>query len=182
MCYILDIFHLRTHSARTCGIQELWDEKRSVRTILKLWNNLSLELQRSAEDEHFTEELEEFLKIMDNNDVNEKDFYTCLEFEHCEVIRLYCDLLLMDIVNVSSRVRTINTHMKPDSKLNKFGFQNSDVAISNAKYLEQFRRCDFKCEISGTSICGQSLVSKFWKQFRSCPPVVWYIKSSSRRK
>ena len=30
---------------------------------------------------------------------------------HCEVIRLDCDLLLMDIVNVSSRVRTIAYRM-----------------------------------------------------------------------
>jgi len=46
------------------------------------FDNLSLELQRSAEDDNFTEELEEFLNIMDNSDVDEEDFYKYLEFEH----------------------------------------------------------------------------------------------------
>ena len=40
--------------------------------------NSSLELQRSAEDDDF----EGFLKIRDNNDVDEEDFYKYLEFEH----------------------------------------------------------------------------------------------------
>jgi len=40
----------------------------------RAFENLSLELQRSAEDDTFTEELGEFLKIMDNNDVDEEDF------------------------------------------------------------------------------------------------------------
>jgi hypothetical protein len=43
---------------------------------------LSLELQKSTEDDNFTEELEEFLKIMDINYVDEEDFYKYLEFEH----------------------------------------------------------------------------------------------------
>ena len=48
----------------------------------RAFENLSLELERSAEDDTLTEELEEFLKIMDNNDVDEEDFYKYLEFEH----------------------------------------------------------------------------------------------------
>ena len=48
----------------------------------RAFDNLSLELPRSTEDDNFTEELEEFLKIVDNNDVNEEDFYKYFEFEH----------------------------------------------------------------------------------------------------
>ena len=46
------------------------------------FDNLSLELQKTTEEDNFTEELEEFLKIVDNNDVNEEDFYKYFEFEH----------------------------------------------------------------------------------------------------
>jgi len=45
-------------------------------------DNLSLELQRSADDDNLAEELEKFHKIMDNNDVNQEEFYKFLEFEH----------------------------------------------------------------------------------------------------
>jgi len=48
----------------------------------RAFDNLSLELHRSTEDDNFAEELEKFLKIMDNNDVDEEEFYKCLEFEH----------------------------------------------------------------------------------------------------
>jgi hypothetical protein len=40
------------------------------------------ELERSAADDSFVEELQEFLKIMDNNDVDEEEFYRYLESEH----------------------------------------------------------------------------------------------------
>jgi len=43
---------------------------------------LSLELQTSADDDHFIEEVEEFLMIMDNNDVDEEDFYEYLNFNY----------------------------------------------------------------------------------------------------
>ena len=94
-----------------------------------------------------------------------------------EVIRLDCDLLLMDTVNVSSRVRTIayrmyrpqDQNLKLDSKLNKLGFQNSDVAISNAKYLEHLLR---------TKSCLKILKNSF----TVAHPVIWYAESSSRRK
>ena len=46
------------------------------------FDNLSLELQKTTEEDNFTEELEEFLKIMDNDDVDEEAFYKYLEFEH----------------------------------------------------------------------------------------------------
>jgi hypothetical protein len=49
---------------------------------VRAFDNLSLELQRSAKDDNFVEKLEEFLKIMDNNDVDEEGFYKNLEFEH----------------------------------------------------------------------------------------------------
>ena len=45
----------------------------------RVFDNLSLELQKSTEDDNFTEE---FLKIMENNDVDEEDFLKYLEFEH----------------------------------------------------------------------------------------------------
>jgi len=48
----------------------------------RAFDNLSLELQKSTEDDNLAEELEEFLKIMDNNVVDEEDFYKYLEFEH----------------------------------------------------------------------------------------------------
>jgi len=48
----------------------------------RAFDNLSLELHKSTEDDNCTEELEEFLKIMDNNVVDEEDFYQHLEFEH----------------------------------------------------------------------------------------------------
>jgi len=39
----------------------------------RAFDNLSLELQKSTEDDNLTEELEEFLKIMGNNDVDDDD-------------------------------------------------------------------------------------------------------------
>ena len=45
------------------------------------FDNLSLELQRSAEDDNIAQELQEFLKIMDSNDVDEEKFYKNLECE-----------------------------------------------------------------------------------------------------
>ena len=48
----------------------------------RAFDNLSLALQKCTEDDNFTEKLEEFLKIMDHNDVDEEDFYKYLEFEH----------------------------------------------------------------------------------------------------
>ena len=48
----------------------------------RAFDNVSLELQKSTEDVNFVEELEEFHKIMNNNDVDEEEFYKYLEFEH----------------------------------------------------------------------------------------------------
>ena len=48
----------------------------------RAFDNLFLELQKSTEDDNFTEELEEFLEIIDRNHVDEEDFYKYLEFEH----------------------------------------------------------------------------------------------------
>jgi len=48
----------------------------------RAFGNLSLELQKSAEDDNFTEELGEFIKIIENSDVDEEYFYQYLEFEH----------------------------------------------------------------------------------------------------
>ena len=42
-----------------------------------------------------------------NGIVTTNTFQCVVSFLSCEVIRLDCDLLLMDTVNVSSRVRTI---------------------------------------------------------------------------
>ena len=39
------------------------------------FDTLSVELQRSGDDDNFTEELEEFLEIEDNNHVDDGDFY-----------------------------------------------------------------------------------------------------------
>jgi hypothetical protein len=47
----------------------------------RAFDNLSLELQRSAEDDNIAQELQEFLKIMDSNDVDEEKFYKNLECE-----------------------------------------------------------------------------------------------------
>ena len=41
----------------------------------RAFDNLSLELRRSAENDNFVEELEEFIKITDNNDVHEDEFF-----------------------------------------------------------------------------------------------------------
>jgi len=64
------------------GSNELSDLSPDCSRPCWAFDNLSLELQKSTEDNNFTEELEEFLKIMDNNDVDEEDFYKYLEFEH----------------------------------------------------------------------------------------------------
>jgi hypothetical protein len=40
--------------------------------VMKERNNFSLELQKSADDDNFIEELAEYLNIMGNNDVNEE--------------------------------------------------------------------------------------------------------------
>ena len=46
------------------------------------FHDLSLELQRSADDDNFIEEVEEVLKIMENNDFYEEDSYKFLDFDH----------------------------------------------------------------------------------------------------
>jgi hypothetical protein len=56
----------------------------SSQATRRAFDNLSLELQKTTEDDNFTKELEEFLKIMDNNDIDEEDFYKYFEFEHEE--------------------------------------------------------------------------------------------------
>ena len=43
---------------------------------------MSLELHKSADGENFIEELEEFLKIMDNEKVEENEFYKYLDLDH----------------------------------------------------------------------------------------------------
>ena len=56
----------------------------SSQATRRAFDNLSLELQKTTEDDNFTKELEEFLKIMDNNDIDEEYFYKYFEFEHEE--------------------------------------------------------------------------------------------------
>ena len=48
----------------------------------RVFDGLSQEIQKSAEDDNFIEELEEFLKIMNNNEIVGLEFYKHLDFRH----------------------------------------------------------------------------------------------------
>jgi len=86
--------------------------------------NLSLDLQRCGEDDdNFTEELEEFLKIMANNDVDEEDFYKHLEFEHED-----------EGCAVSTPARNYPTHAT------RVTFDDDDVELAN--YLTEVEFSD----------------------------------------
>jgi hypothetical protein len=65
---------------------------------------LSLELQRSADDDNFIEEVEEVLKIMENNDFYEEDSYKFLDFDHEDE----------DCAISSTRARNYSTHVTVD--------------------------------------------------------------------
>ena len=89
-----------------------------AQAALRAFDNWTRELQRSAEDDNLTEELEEFLKIMDNNDVDEEDFYKYLELEHED-----------EDCAISSSARNYPTHAT------RVTFDDDDDIIELANYL-----------------------------------------------
>jgi len=86
----------------------------------RAFDNLSLELQKCTEDDNFTEELEEFLKIMDNNDVGEENLYKYLEFEHED-----------EDCAISTSSRNYPTHAT------RVTFDDDDDIIKLANYLTE---------------------------------------------
>jgi hypothetical protein len=91
--------------------------------LVELFDILSLELQRSTDDDNFVEELEEFLKIMDNNDVDQEEFYKNLDFEDEEE----------DCTISSTPAGNYSTHAT---------FHDDDDIIEHANYLTEVELSD----------------------------------------
>ena len=86
------------------------------------FDNFSRKCQRYAEDDNFVEDLEEFVKIMDNNDVDEYEFYKYLKFEHEDENNA-----------ISTTARNYSTHGT------RVTFDDDDGIIELSNYLSEVK-------------------------------------------